>query len=149
MAAAINNDLSSECDECEKDFVPDYWLQLKKGQQKNCITSIFWHVVLNDDKRPAFMTEKDWTDLTQGARTAIHTYRGPTHYIILDLSAFAYCYWVPGCKNFFILADYFEHNLTKTKVKDVCLIQSVSVENMHMWVEINIQAIFLYMSQLH
>jgi hypothetical protein len=122
-------------------LMEEKWLQLSKLDKEDLLKNIFYQVLIHDQNRPAFVTEHDWRNLIKQSRVDSHK---PTqYYIVLNMEGFAHRYH----KNILHVHWFFKHSCTHTKMGKHCLIDSANLENFWMYLDFNLQAVLVWMSQ--
>jgi len=125
----------------------EHWRSLNRRDQKEVLKGIYCHVVSNLDSYPAFMTERDRNDLTSHAIMDCSSWR-QKFWVHLDIEVFAYryFYFTPECPNFAILVGFLESLENQVRVGDFQLFHNSSLQNMDMWFDVNMEAVYLWMS---
>jgi len=124
----------------------EYWKSLPIKNQEQILNDIFRHEVLNADNLPTFMTERDWIDLTEGA--SVHYMRFHQKYcVILDIEIFAYRYWMEESSNFRTLTHFLRGLVNNLRVGDLPLFERYATQNMDMWFDFNMEAVYLWLLQ--
>lgn len=144
-----DSDELSEKDTCDEEpLSEEQWHQLNKIQQRRLLKDIFFDILMHDQNRPSFLTEQDWKDMTRHAVVNTRSYRRYTnHFLVIDLDRYAYRYANANNYKFWMLVDFFENCLPKAKIGKYCFIQSAGKQNLDMYLDINMQAVFFWLSQ--
>jgi hypothetical protein len=144
----LDSDELSKNDTCEEPLSEEQWYQLNKIQQRRLLEEILFSVIMSDKDRPSFLTEQEWRDMTQLTNVDTLSYRRYTnHFLVIDLDRYAYRYANANNDKFWMLVDFFENSLPKAKIGNYCLIQSAGKQNLDMYLYINMQAVFFWLSQ--
>jgi len=131
------------------------WQLLRNRDRNRLLLELLFDVMLNDADWPEFMTQEDCNELRQNSTASAYLPVFPEYdekcYAHLDLELLAIRYWVPDSNHFFTLIDFLQGPLAQVKVQNVYLFESINFKNLKIWVNFNMEAVFLWMSnrQVH
>jgi len=124
----------------------ELWKSIGKKDQKEILQEFFFDVLLNMDNLPEFMTENDSNDMIKEA-VVYPLLEDEKFCMILDIETFAYRYWRLGGPNFWILIDFLKGLANRVRVGNAQMFERHCIENMKMWFDFNMQAVYLWLFQ--
>lgn len=130
-------------DACQHPSMKDKWLQLRLLKKHILLKKITLKVLLQHPNLPELITDNDWKDLIKHSHVSNDYYKPNHYYIMLDMEGLAYRYDA----YFWTACRFFRDSFSQTKIGEHLFIQHASMENVNIYLDFNMQAVFHWMSQ--
>ena len=135
------------------DAAKEKWQQLPLEEKKQLLKELFECMLSSQTNLPRFMTNEDWSDLKKGAFIGFYSYEPPHKQfsVVVDLEGLAYRYAHRELRQsndqFAIICGYFKRHLAHVQVGNKTLFRKCIMENYTMWLDIHLEAVYLWMFQ--